>query len=181
MVKVLVPPVSEPVSLADFKAWMRNIPIPADQENMVNSLLKAGREESEKYQNTAYFEQTLQIALDEKTLSAIVLPRPPFKSLESVICFDVNDAQTDITDLFAVNDIAFPAEIKMKDGQDWPNITYRSQNPVVITYKAGSSDVPEKVKQAILLYATWFYMRPDAEKVTDAFYALLKTGRVIPV
>jgi len=181
LVKVVVPPASEPVNLADLKTYLRYGPTSTAQDSVMNMLIASGREEAEKFQNAAYMEQTLQIALDESTLSAIVLPRPPFKSLESVICYDVDDNPTDITAAFAVNDIAFPAEIKMKSGQVWTNVTLRNQNPIVITYKAGSDAVSNRVKQAILFYAAWFFMHPDTEKVPDAFYSLLKKGRVVPV
>lgn len=181
MVKVVVPPAVEPVLPAELKTYLRYGQTTTQQDSMMEMLLTAGREEAEKYQNAAYCEQTLQIALDAPTSGAIVLPRPPFKSLESVIYYDTNDIQTDITDLFAVNDIAWPVEIKLRDGQTWPNATPRNQNPIVITYKSGSTDVPNKVKLAILFYASWFFMHPDAEKIPEAFYSLLKKGRVIPV
>ena len=182
MVKVITPPASEPVSLAEFKLCMRGVPISTAQEPMVNSILKAGREEAEKYQNAAYMEQTLLIALDAPTSGAIILPRPLFKSLPSVACYDENDIATDITASFAINDIACPAQIKMKDGVGWPSIAYRNQNPVLITYQAGYTTVPEKVKQAILIYAVWAYTHPGGDvPIPDAFYSLLRKGRVIPV
>lgn len=182
-VKVLVPPTAEPVSLAEFKIWMRG-GITTEQEDMVASLLTAGREKAEKYQNAAYIEQTLQVAIDAPTMRAIVLPRPPFKELVSVVCYDSSGVGTDITDAFSINDIARPAEMWMKEGQSWPSISYRAQNPIVITYKAGGTadDVPQRVKQAILVYAAWAKMYPTAEKpLPDAFYHLLDPGRIKPV
>lgn len=180
MVKVITPPAAEPVSLNDFRAWMQGLPISADQEPMVNSLLKAGREEAEAYQNAAYCEQTLQIAPGNFS-GAIVLPRPPFRSLESVVCYAPDDTPTDIKGLFAVNESVIPAEIRLKDGATLPG-PLRSVNPVLVTYAAGYDSVPEKVKQAILLYATWSWMhRGGDEPVPAAFYALLSKGRVVPV
>lgn len=180
MVKVIVPPVAEPVSLDDFKAWMQGLVIAPEQEAMANSLLKAGREEAEAYQNAAYCEQTLQIAPDDFS-GAIVLPRPPFRELKSVIAYLADGTEQDVTELFCVNDTVWPAEIHLKDDSMLPG-PLRTVNPVVITYTAGNDMVPEKVKQAILLYVAWAWMhRGGDEPVPAAFYALLSKGRVVPV
>jgi phage conserved hypothetical protein, phiE125 gp8 family len=184
MVKIVVPPAIEPVGLSEFKSWMRGVPIPEDQESMIEMLISAGREEAEKHQNAAYIEQTLQIAPEVIGWGAIVLPRPPFKELVSVICYANDGTETNITNDFYVNDIARPAEIQLKDTAALPFLSPRAVNPFVITFKAGGDvyDVPQKVKQAILLYATWSYLHPGGDQpIPDAFYALLSKGRVIPV
>lgn len=180
MVRVITPPASEPVTIDDFKAWMQGLPIALEQETMVNSLLKAGREEAEAYQNVAYCEQTLQIAPD-KSSGAIVLPRPPFRELKGIVAYMTDGTEQDVTDLFEINDNVKPAEISLKDGTALPG-QLRAVNPVLVTYTAGYDKVPEKVKQAILLYATWAWMhRSGDEPIPVAFYNLLSKGRVIPV
>lgn len=174
------PPKEEPVTLADFMAWMQGLPISAEQEPMAQSLLKAGREEAEAYQNVAYCEQTLQVAPNGFS-GAIVLPRPPFRALQSVVVYAPDDTSTDVTDLFTVNDAVRPAELRLKDGARIPG-TFRIANPMVVTYTAGYDKVPGKVKQAILLYAAWAWMhRGGDEPIPAAFYALLSKGRVVPV
>lgn len=180
MVKVITPPVSEPVAIDDFKAWMQGLPISAEQEPMVTSLLKAGREEAEAYQNAAYCEQTLQLAPDDLS-GAIILPRPPFKELKSVTAYLADGTEQDIKGLFEVNDSVRPAELNLKDGATLPG-PLRAINPVLITYTAGYDTIPEKVKQAILLYAAWAYRnREGSESIPTTFYNLLSKGRVIPV
>jgi uncharacterized phiE125 gp8 family phage protein len=180
MVKVIVPPTAEPVELNDFKGWMNGVPISTDQESMVQSLLKAGREEAESYQNVAYCEQTLQIAPDDLS-GAIVLPRPPFRELNTVVAYLADGTLQDATTLYEVNDAVWPAELNLKDGAVLPG-PLRSVNPLVITYTAGYDTTPEKVKQAILLYAAWSWMhRGGNEPIPAAFYALLSKGRVVPV
>jgi uncharacterized phiE125 gp8 family phage protein len=186
MVKVIVPPASEPVSLDDFKAWMQGIPVPEDQAVRVNGLLKAGREEAEAYQNAAYCEQTLQFVpeIDGGSIPpAIALPRPPFRELKSVACYDPDDTPQDVTDLFETDNLSSPATLRPKNGVALPG-PLRSTNPLVITYTAGydADKIPERVKQAILLYATWAWMhRGGDQSIPPAFYALLSKGRVIPV
>ncbi len=180
MVKVITPPTAEPVTVDDFKSWMQGLPISSDREPMVNNLLKAGREEAEAYQNVAYCEQTLQIAPDDLS-GAIVLPRPPFRELKSVTAYLADGTQQDVTTLYDVNDNVWPAELNLKDGAALPG-PLCTVNPLTITYTAGYDAVPETVKQAILLYATWSWMhRGGDEPVPKAFYALLSKGRVIPV
>lgn len=147
---------------------------------MVNSLLKAGREEAEAYQSVAYCEQTLQIAPDDLS-GAIVLPRPPFRELQSITAYLADGTQQDVTTLYEVNDAVRPAELSLKDGTALPG-PLRLINPLVITYTAGYDAVPETVKQAILLYATWAWMHRGGDTtVPPAFYALLSKDRVIPV
>ena len=179
MIKVITPPTEEPVKLDDFKSWMQGLPISTDQEPMVNSLLKAGREEAESYQNVAYCEQTLQIAPD-KLSGAIVLPRPPFRELKSVTAYLADGTQQDVTTLYDVNSNTWPAELILKNDSVLSG-PLCAVNPLVITYTAGYDMVPEKVKQAILLYATWAWMHRGGDiSVPAAFYALLSKGRVMP-
>lgn len=187
MVKVIVPPASEPVSLDDFRAWMQGVPIPEDQEARVNGLLKAGREEAEAYQNAAYCEQTLQLTPNPHDVlgvpPVIQLPRPPFRELKSVTVYLADETTQDITEGCTVDDAAWPAELHLPDGGP-PADQYRRPTQLTIIYTAGydSDKVPERVKQAILLYATWAWMhRGGDEPVPAAFYALLSKGRVIPV
>lgn len=180
MIKVITPPENEPVTIDDFKVWMQGLPISTEQEPMVASLLKAGREEAEAYQNAAYCEQTLQIALDNVS-GAIALPRPPFKELKSVVAYMADGTEQDITDLFEINDNVKPVELSLKYGASLPG-PLRAINPVLITYTSGYDAIPEKVKQAILLYAAWAYRnREGGEGIPAAFYNLLSKGRVIPV
>jgi uncharacterized phiE125 gp8 family phage protein len=177
VVKVVTPPTAEPVSLDDFKSWMQGLPISAEQEPMVLSLLKAGREEAEAYQNAAYCEQTLQLTVEpELHQKAITLPRPPFRELQNVTVILPDGTQQDMTAHFEVHNDGGPAEMVLKSGENMPNCRLQ------ITYTAGYDTVPDRVKQAILLYATWAWMHRGGDTtVPAAFYALLSKDRVIPV
>lgn len=177
MVKVITPPATEPVTLNDFKVWMQCLNITPEQEPMALSLLKAGREEAEAYQNTAYCEQTLQIA-PENLSGAIVLPRPPFLELKSVTAYLQDGMEQDITDQCLIYTTVPPATLYL------PTLSapLRTVDPVLIIYTAGYGVVPEKVRQAILLYASWSWThRSGGEPVPAAFYNLLSKGRVVPV
>lgn len=184
MVKVITPPVAEPVSINDFKAWMNGLPISADQEPMVTALLKAGREEAEAYQNAAYSEQTLQLTVETEprppgyhALLAITLPRPPYRGLQSVTALLPDGTQQDVTAQFDVHNDGGPAVLALKFGAPFP-----PPSRLQVVYTAGYDTVPEKVRQAILLYATWAWMhRGGDESIPAAFYALLSKGRVVPV
>lgn len=180
MVKVIVPPEKEPITVEELRLWMQCAPITPEQEPQALSVLKAGREEAEAYQNSAYCEQTLQIAPDNLS-GAIVLPRPPFRALQSVVLFSPDGSQTDITESVVVDDVSFPAELRLKDGTKI-SCPLRGTNPILITYTAGYDTVPERVKHAILMYATWAWLhRAGGEPVPAAFYNLLRKRRVVPV
>lgn len=180
MLKVITPPASEPVSLDDFKAWMRGLPISAEQEPLINTLLKAGREEAEAYQNVAYCEQTLQLTIELEQYQhdkIITIPRPPFRELKNIMAILPDGTQQDMTSKFEVHNDGGPAEMALKTGENAPDFC-RLQ----ITYTAGYDTVPDRVKQAILLYATWAWMHRGGDTtIPAAFYALLSKGRVIPV
>lgn len=182
MLKVITPPASEPVSLDDFKAWMQGLPITTEQEPMVNSLLKAAREEAEAYQNAAYCEQTLQFTVEPEPYRhgeqfTVKLPRPPFRELQNVTAILPDGTQQDMTAQFELRNDGGQAALVLKYGENVPAFC-RLQ----ITYTAGYDIVPAKVKQAILLYATWAWMHRGGDTtVPAAFYALLSKGRVIPV
>ena len=182
MVKVIAPPAVEPVTLAEFQMWMQGLPISREQEPMVNSLLKAGREEAEAYQNAAYCEQTLQLTIEleppcPNVPHAVAFPRPPFRELKSVTAISPDGTQQDVTAQFDVHNYGGPAVLALKSSASLPDFC-RLQ----AVYTAGYDAVPEKVRQAILLYATWAWMRRGGDTtVPAAFYALLSKGRVIPV
>lgn len=178
MVKVITPPAAEPVSINDFKTWMQGLTITPEQEPMAASLLKAGREEAEAYQNAAYCEQTLQITSDNLS-GAIILPRPPFRALQNVTAYLADGTEQDITDTCVTDDTWSPARLYLPPVLPGP---LREVNPLAITYTAGYDAVPEKVRQAILLYAAWAWIhRGGDERVPAAFYNLLSKGRVVPV
>lgn len=183
MVKVITPPVKEPVSLDEFKQWANGLPVTAEQEPIVNVMLKAGREEAEAYQNVAYCEQTLQLTVgrEEHRHSdaplTVTLPRPPFRELKSVTAILPDGTEEDVTEQFEVRNDGGLTMLVLKTDGDMPDFC-RLQ----IVYTAGYDTVPDKVKQAILLYATWAWMhRGGDEPIPAAFYALLGKGRVIPV
>ena len=183
MVKVITPPAAEPVSLDEFKQWANGLPVTAEQEPIANAILRAGREEAEAYQNAAYCEQTLQLTIEPKPQPpgvpfAATLPRPPFRELKSVIAHMADGTQNDIMAQFEVHNDGGPAKLVLKPGMVLHGLIIR----LLITYTAGYDTVPDKVKQAILLYATWAWLhRGGDEPVPAAFYALLSKGRVIPV
>lgn len=179
MLKVITPPASEPVNLDDFKAWMQGLPISDEQKPRVNGLLKAGREKAEEYQNIAYCEQTLQLTVEpEPHQKVITLPHPPFRELQNVTAILPDGTQQDMTSKFEVHNDGGPAEMVLKSGENIPNCRLQ------ITYTAGYDSVnavPETVKQAILVYATWAWMHRGGDTtIPAAFYRLLK-GRVKPV
>lgn len=150
---------------------------------MVNNLLKAGREEAEAYQNVAYCEQTLQFTVEPEPQppgmlpDVITLPRPPFHELKSITAILLGGTQIDVINQFDVHNDGGPAVLVRK-----PDGNALAYARLQIVYTAGYNTVPEKVKQAILLYATWAWMHRGGDmSVPAAFYALLSKGRVVPV
>lgn len=92
---------------------------------MVNSLLKAGREEAEAYQNVAYCEQTLQLTIEPEeqpmygvVTMSITLPRPPFRELKNILVILPDGTQQDVTAQFDVHNDGGPAILVLKPGSN---------------------------------------------------------------
>ena len=69
------------------------------------------------------------------------------------------------TTVYDLDDKQKPGRVTLKHNQTWP-ATAKIENAVTVTYKAGygttAADVPQAIKQAMLLMLTnWFEKRAD--------------------
>jgi len=97
--------------------------------------------------------------------AAFALPFPPLQSVASVKYFDEQSVeQTLDTAVYEVDTAAVPGEIRLLPDQAWPPIA-RRKAAVRVAYTAGygdgPSDVPEMVRQALLLLVGEFYQNRD--------------------
>lgn len=177
-----VAPASEPVTLAEAKAWLR-LEIP-DDDDLVAALITAAREYAETVTGRALVSQTWRLTLDAFPADGggIILPLPPLQSVSSVVYVDGNgDSQTLATTEYAVDTQRQPGWIVPAYGKIWP-VTRGQANAVQITFVAGygtASAVPVAIKTAIkLLLANWYENRemvgqgsPGADALLAAFWA----------
>lgn len=106
----------------------------------------------------------------------------PVQSITSITYKDANgNTQTLSTDVYLLDDYALPNAIVLKYSQSWPD-TYEEQNAITVTYVAGqsTSDLPQAIKQAMLLTIADFYEnRTDyVKRLPTAAQYLLNQYRV---
>jgi uncharacterized phiE125 gp8 family phage protein len=151
--KVIVPVSSEPVSLAEVKAWVRKLP--ADEDTLIAGCARAAREAAEGITGRAIGRQRLRLTLDAFE-DAIELRRPPFVSMVSLKYLDLDGVEQTFN----------PASIYVDDGAEgwtwlvpaygieWPD-TQEVISAVRVEYEAGydSTTIPESLRRWICAFA----------------------------
>lgn len=186
--RISEPPQEEPISLDEAKDHIRVIG--EDEDLLIQSLITAAREWCEGFQQRAYVAQTRRLTLDRWPRGRTIhLPRPPLQSVTSIVYTDREGAQYTIeTESYIVDTDAEPGRIVLAYGASWPSVALRPAAGVEITYVAGygdASDVPQKVKQAMLLLVGHWYEHREAvltgamsKEIEFAVHSLLWQDRV---
>jgi len=162
----------EPLSLADVKLHLR---VDDDTEDeLINSLITTAREYCEGFQRRAYLTQTQELWLDSfPSAGYIKLSLPPLQSVTHIKYYGTDDTEYTFTpDDYFVDIKNEPGRVSLGYGKTWPSTTLRPANGVNIEYVAGygdaASDVPEKVRQAMLLLISHWYENREAVALTGA-------------
>lgn len=184
--KLITPPITEPITLAEVKGFLRVDD--ATEDGFISSIIAASREYCEGFQNRAYNTQTWELWLDAwPCKSCIQMPRPPLQAVTSIKCYGTDNAEYTMApgDYF-VDSKSEPGRVVLTYGKSWPSTALRTVNGVVVTFTAGYTTIPEKVKQAIrLLIGHWFENREAAvlgaisREIEFAVHALLWQDRVV--
>lgn len=174
---LLAGPATEPVSLAEAKAYLRVDT--ADEDDLVQTLIAAGRVHLEALTRRAMIEQTWRLSLDDWPAgNEVRLPLGPLAALVAVRVYDPDDAATTLTlSQFLVDVGSTPGRIVLPPGVEGEPLK-RDALAIEIDYTAGygaaATDVPDALRQAMLaLVAHWFEHR-DAVLMAGA-------GAIVPV
>lgn len=167
MIAVRVTAPAEPaVHLAEAKQAFR---VDHDLDDVrIAALIQAATERFDGvngYLGRALVEQTWRISMPG-FLSPIRLPLAPVKSVERVAWVD--DAGTEWTVdpetyIFAVDETA----LYLEPGTAWPAVSTRRRDAVrveVVAGYGGTEDVPEAIRQAIILWARYLYDGNDLDR-----------------
>ncbi len=180
--KIITPPVLEPVSLTEAKLHLR---VEHDVDNtLITGLIAAARLLCEAYQARAYLSQTLELRLDRWPAGrGIDLPRPPLASVTSILWKDQSEEQhTMAEDQYITDSDSEPGRILLAEGCSWPSGELYPAGAVAIRYVAGAAaavSVPQSIKQAILLtLGDWYMDRQSGQALSPASRALLSRERV---
>ena len=173
----------EPVTAANVKLYARVAH--SVEDTLITSWIKAAVKLAEDYQHRAYIEQTWKLAYDRFPGSCILVPRPPLISVQSIKYYDYDDNETTFSaSNYSLDIIAEVGRIYLNYGVQWPTVTLRPRNAVIIDFTVGygdeAADVPDSVKNAIYIYCTHMYENREAENGTipKEFYDLLRPDRM---
>lgn len=165
-VKLVTDPAVEPVTLAEAKYQIR-VDV-TDEDYYISGLITAVRKDVEAYLNRALITQTFDFYMNAwPSKSYIKIPMPPLQSVTSITYTDKDG----ISAVFAssnyiVDTASEPGQIFLKYDKSWPAVDLQVINGLVIRFVAGyglAANVPENIKQAMLLYiGTFFENREDA-------------------
>lgn len=168
--QVVTPAASEPITLTEAKAQLR-IEF-SDDDTLIGSLIKSARSTCEDITKRQLITATYKLTLDCFP-AEIIVPKAPLQSVSSIKYYDTDgDLQTLNSDLYQVDAESEPAIIVPAYNQNFPD-TRAMKNAVEVEFIAGygdaSTDIPEKIRDACLLYLTWRYedreglrMKPQA-------------------
>lgn len=171
-------PSVEPVSLADAKAHLRVDG--TDENSLITALITAARQFVENHCEIALVTQTLRMTLPAFA-DAIQLERPPVTGITQIEY--VSTAGTVVTVLNAGNNLWRLSAGPMRPivtpyfNTSWPD-TAAVPDAVKITYTAGygaaATDVPQAIRQAmLLLIGHWYKTREAAgQALADAPFAV---------
>lgn len=178
-----VPPVLEPWTTAEVKAAPA-LRIDSDVDDVaVAGQIVSARQETEEHTGRALITQTWRLPLAAwPALDYIELPRSPLISVTSVTYYDTDDTSAVLAAAnYTVVTDSEPGRITLDFGESWPATTLRPADAIQIVFVAGygvnSSDVPQPIRQAIILKIRQLYEGPD-KLVEMAIDSLLNNYRV---
>ncbi len=155
--KILVPPLVEPISLVETKAWLR-----LDhtlEDTLVLQLIETARVRVETLTRHALITQTIeQVTLVNTQTGLIDLGALPLQSVQSIAKINADGTEQNLDPGAYIVDLD-GARIRPTSGNF--SGSYR------IVYIAGYgdlvTDVPAPLKTALLLFAAWLFEHRDGE------------------
>lgn len=171
-IRVVTPPVAEPLSLSEAKDQIRVDQDFTDEDTYISTLITAAREYCEGRKNYALVEQTLDYWIDQFPCSgiAIELPRAtPLASIVSVLYTDSDGTETewDASNYRAVSGRT-PGLLAPNYGVEYPSFIPQNGDAVKIRYVAGppanspAIPIPARYKLAMGLLVGHWYLNREA-------------------
>jgi uncharacterized phiE125 gp8 family phage protein len=144
---------NEPCTIDEAKAHIQGLEGITDYDAYISSLITVAREMAEAYTWRCITASTFELRLNSFD-DIVKLPYPPAISVDSITYADTDDAeQTMSADDYSINNWDEPGKVHF----DLQPSTNSKVGNIKITYKAGYTDVPVSIKQAILMMVRTLY------------------------
>ena len=180
----------EPVSKAEAKLHCR-VDI-SDDDDLITALIVAARELCETITQRALITQTWDLVMDDWPGGDVLsLPLAPLQSITSISYTDEDgNSDTFSADNYVTDTESQPGRAALKSTASWPSTTLQEIAGVRVRFVAGygdaGSDVPQSIRQAMLLLIGHWYEQREAivtsgavpQEVPFAVQALLATHRM---
>lgn len=152
-------PAVEPVSVSEAKSHLR-VDI-SDDDTLIGTLITVARTHVEQHLRRALVTQVWDLVLDCFPGAVLRLPLPPLASVTSITYTDVDgNGGTVSAGDYLVDVDEEPGRVVLKSAATWPAVVLREAAGVRVRFSAGygaAADVPEPIKQAILLLVGSLY------------------------
>lgn len=158
-------PAEEPVTTAEAKTHLRIASGVTEDDTYIGNLIKAGRYYIEHYTGRPLVSKTYDQYFDYFKNLDIVLYWGGVSDVDSVNYADENtgvEGELSAAN-YVVDKVMDRCRIRVAKDETWPN-TYNKPNAVRVRYTAGfgaASDVPEDIKQALLMLVAEMYERRE--------------------
>lgn len=158
---VRTPPVTEPVSAADFREFHLN-ESDITQETGIDELVVAVRSYLERQFDKAFITQTIT----EKYsywCQMIELTVSPLASITSVKYYDDDDVQQTLASSKYYSEASrIYGNVWFNDEMDYPALSQNRPEPIEIEYLAGDAEAPANVKHQIRQCVARLYFEKEA-------------------
>lgn len=148
--KLVVPPESEPLSLAEAKEHVKPDET-ASENSRLQRAIAGVRELAEQHTKRSLITQSWRKTLDEFP-QAIQLDRPPVQSVTHIKYYDEDGVQQTLSpSLYYLDAESEPCWVVPAAGTSWPGTDVRA-NAVEVEYVTGYGDAAADVPSAIKLW-----------------------------
>lgn len=176
---LIAPPESEPLSLAEAKAFLRIDH--SDEDGLIASLIAAARARIESETRCAMIAQTWCFIRDSwPDDGRIALKRGPVLSIEAVRVFNMDgvatplDSESFVLDR-AANTIASPVWALPSPGRPIAGIEIEA----VLGFGAGEPDVPDSLRHAVRLLVAHWYEHRGLDRETSGARMPAEIGAIV--
>ena len=161
--QVITAATTYPVSTTEAKSHLK-VDTSAD-DTYIESIIKAATQLSEEYTNRFFINTVI-----DQTCSSFADLQTLFKSkvndVQYVKYYDSDETLQTLADTEYDKMLSYePSQIQLADGKSFPSITKRNDAVIcryTVGYGSSASDVPEIIKQAILLTIGNFYQNRNS-------------------